>query len=246
MSRTRFPTLLLMTAGVAAISLAPQGCVENRSSLYIVGVLAKSDDCSVVFDPGQPRLGRGLFDSMIAVSQVAPGQFETAAYAPPVLIGNQLVPQGDNQRLRTETSRIDLRGAEVALVEVESGAELVRFSTTASGSVNPTPSATPGFFGSTVMMIPPAMNLPDGEYLAKVRVHGITLGGQEIESGEFHFPIQVCSGCSVSFNAESLNAGQCIAGSDEASLCRPGQDGPTDCTVCMAIRGPNDPLCHPG
>ena len=244
MSRTRFPTLLLMTAGVAAISLAPQGCAENRSTLYIVGVLAKTSDCTVTFDPGQPRIGRGLMDTLVSASQVAPGQFETTAYSPPVLIGNQMVPQGSPDQLRTETSRIDLRGAEVAL-EAVGGSELVRFSTTASGSLNPSPSSTPGFFGSTVMMSPPAMNLEDGEYLAKVRVFGVTLGGQDVETGEFHFPIQVCSGCSLSFSAESLAAGQCIPG-DEASLCRPGQDGPTDCSVCMAIRGPNDPRCHPG
>lgn len=224
MSRTSYPTLLLMAAGVATICLAPPGCADNRSTLYVVGVLAKSEDCTVTFDPGQPRIGRGLMDTFVALG----------GYAPPLLIGNQMVPQGNNDQLRTETSRVDLRGAEVRLSAV-GGAELANFSTTASGSINPAPSTAPGFYGTTVMMVPPGLNPPDGEYIASVRVFGVTLGGQDVETGEFLFPIQVCSGCSL--------MGDCSPTTEEpVGACRPGQDGPTDCRVCAAIRN-NDPAC---
>lgn len=236
MSRTAYRTLLSMALGALLGLPCLFGCADNRSTLFIAGVLAKTEDCTVTFDPGQARIGRGLMDRQFAGS-----------YTPPLLVGNQMVPQGNNNQLRTETSRITLEGAEVRLTEVESGAEVRAFTTPISGVVNPTPATAPGFYGAHVMLIPPAGAggaVADGEYVAQVRVYGVTLGGQDVESGEFRFPIEVCTGCSIFFSSDSIAAGACVPGSGTpVGSCRPGEDGPTDCTVCQRIIGPNS--CNP-
>src|SRR5690606_16157674 len=125
------PRTLLATTATAALGLVGfSGCADNHSTLFVVGVLARSDDCSgYIFDPGQPRLGSGLMDKLMV-----------DGYSAGLLLGNQLVAQGNNDQVRTETSRIALQGAEVRLTQAETGAQLAHYTTTISGTVDPSPS----------------------------------------------------------------------------------------------------------
>lgn len=215
------PRNLFASAAVllALGSVGVAGCADNRSSLYIVGVLAPptGTECGVTYDAGQGRIGRGTMDKVL-----------TSSYSPQVLIGNQLVPQGNNDQLRLETSRVDLLGAEVSLSRA-GGGQVASFTTNVSGSINPAPSANPGYGGAEVTMIPSGLDPEPGEYLATVRVFGRTLGGRELETGDFNFPIIVCEGCLISgFNA----AGECLPPTGNPELpCTPGEDASVHCIL---------------
>jgi hypothetical protein len=83
----------------------------------------------------------------------------------------------------------------------------------------------------------------------RFRVYGTTLGGKEIESGDFDFPIVVCEGCLVSYPASALDPnsppGQYLCGStaettEEERICFFGQDQRFSCTMCAGF----DPICR--
>lgn len=209
---------LLVTAPFAL--LGPVACADNKSTLFIRHVLAKPDDCLFKPDPAGAFIGQGTLDL----------QF-TDTYAPFVLVGNQMVAQGDDDTLKTETSRIQLQGAEVSLTTA-AGSEVANYTTTISGTIDPEPGADAGYGVTQVVMVPPgAVNAP-GSYIANVTVFGETLGNQDVETGEFNFPIEICDGCLVFFNKDSQDAGTCVAPTgDPVGLCLPGQDGPTDCSL---------------
>src|SRR5204863_1557151 len=85
------------------------------------------------------------------------------------------------------------------------------------------------------------------QVVSSVVVRGRTLGGNEVETGEFLFPISICSGCSVFFPAEANDPAQCYLcdatdSETPAPNCRPGQDRPIDCRLCA---GSNPGLCNP-
>jgi hypothetical protein len=72
--------------------------------------------------------------------------------------------------------------------------------------------------------------------VAEVRVFGHTLGGDEIESAIFNFPIDVCYGCLVAFPLEAVENGSCLNATEAApdfDGCRAGQDDPIDCRACV-------------
>ncbi len=218
--------------GFTALALSLWGCEDNNSSVYIVDALAPDSECVFTFDAGSLRLSRGLMDKAA-----------TDRYVAGILVGNQLVPQGDDELLKTETNRISLRGAEVRL-RTAAGGDIVSYTTNAAGTIDPNSGADPGFGGTTVVLIPPGLDLPPGEYVSAVKVFGETLGNQEVESNEFFYPIEVCDGCLVAFPEGVIDpsTGQCSAASGEdieLGICLPGQDGLTDCRLCL----PN-PACQ--
>lgn len=211
--------LALLVAAPFAL-LGPVGCADNKSSIFIRSVLAKPDDCLFVPDPASATIGQGTIDL----------QF-TDTYAPFFLVGNQLVPQGNDNTLKTETSRISLQGAEVSL-SATGGGQLANFTTTISGTIDPVNGPEPGYGVTQIVLIPPGAVSAPGSFIATVTVFGETLGNQDVETGEFSFPIEVCDGCLVFFNKESQDAGTCVAPQgDPEGLCQPGQDGPTDCSL---------------
>src|SRR5690606_8651239 len=109
-------------------------------------------------------------------------------YTAALLIGNQLTARGSREQLRTETSRVTLRGAEVRL-ETLKGAELApAFSSTATGFVDAAAGTDPSLSVMYASLIPASISstLPQGTVVAKVRVFGNTLGGQDVESAELH------------------------------------------------------------
>jgi hypothetical protein len=77
--------------------------------------------------------------------------------------------------------------------------------------------------------------------IAGIRVFGTTLGGKEITSGEFTFPIDVCYGCLIDYPLEAVNdsggPARVCQGSTEGistSQCIRGQDALIDCRECAA------------
>lgn len=241
---------LSMVAG--AITVGASACADNESSLFIRQVLVPSgSDCSYSADPGSAALMLGVMDLAF-----------TREYWGGLLVGNQLVGRGSADVLRAETSRFRAEGAEV---EIETtGGELVNsFTVPVSGFADPGRGTEPGWGVVHAVLIDGAT----GEALASsfaegqrspvvgrvvvvVKVYGRTLGGQELETGEFRFPINVCYGCLVSFPPDAtdplLPTPNCAnVGSASADLpCFLGQDEPVDCRLCQSSGGPAG-LCLP-
>ena len=233
--------LVLGLAGFSAISLP--GCAENDSMMFIIGVYARKEgSCTPKADAGAPIWAGGVMDRLFA-----------SDYTAALLIGNQITERGSREQLRTETSRVSLKGAEVSLETLKGDPLVDPFSSTATGFVDAAGGTDPSLSVMYASLIPPSVapGLPEGTIVAKVRVFGTTLGGQDVESSELSFPIQICDGCLVSYPAEARDltadgteyvckvAGD-DAGSDSTNRnvdlpCTLGIDLPAPCTVCSSV-----------
>jgi hypothetical protein len=227
------------TCGSLALLGALSGCAENESSLFIVGVLSIDDnECVVEPRPEGPFLFSGTLDLALRTS-----------YAAPLLVGNQLTERGSRNQLRTETSRIRLEGAEVTL-EDANGGTIAEFTTLGAGFAHPAQDTAPGYGGFLADLIPAGAPVPEGQVVAAVKVFGTTLGGEELESAVLRFPIEVCTGCLVSYPPaaydKDLPAGAaylCATSPEKASGdnaegvlgCFPGQDRPVSCIHCASF-----------
>jgi hypothetical protein len=224
-------------------ALGASACSDNDSTLYIQGVLAAdAPACEFSSDPGAKTLLHGALDLAFR-----------SKYEGVVLVANQLAPRGDKKQLRTETSGLQIRGAEVVLT-TSTGSVLDSFSTNGGGFVGASRSETPGYGLAEVTMIPASRGSALAEELSKdrnlrrtlvarIRVFGDTLGGVEVTSGDFTYPIDVCWGCLVEYPLEAVVAagdgtgglvcGDALDGAT-ASQCVRGQDAPIDCRTCAA------------
>lgn len=238
----RFSFKYLLALGAAGLSaMALPSCATNDSMIYIVGVAARQQGaCTVKGDLTTPILAKGTLDRLFATEYVAA-----------LIVGNQLMQRGSRERVRTETSRVSLKGAEVKLENAQ-GDELVpAFSSVGTGFVDASDgqSAAPAAMFATIIPNSVMGKLPAGTVVSKVRVFGTTLGGEDVESGELLFPIEVCDGCLVSYPAEARDPAadsttyQCLltstatatAASDTAAPCSLGIDLPVPCTACSGL-----------
>jgi len=253
----RRPTLksslsaLLLTLG--SLALVPS-CAENNSSLFAMGVMrldpatciAKADDTATL-------LAGGILDIAFRSN-----------YTGFILVGNQLTERGSREQLRTETSRIVLRGAEVILTTVDGKTTLGNYSTIGTGFVHAASADVPGYSAMSVDIIPSALGASDavrqaGTVLAKIRVFGDTLGNTAVTSSELDFPIRICEGCLVTYPNTAIDqtlppgsAYKCTItpsaaqATDEEPPCIYGQDDSFECTACSgALSICRDPAQNP-
>lgn len=236
---------LTVSMVVGAIGVGASACADNESSIFIRQVLVpSSSDCSYTADPGSTARLEGVMDLAF-----------TRQYTAGLLIGNQLVERGSSDLLRAETSRFRAEGAEVE-IETTAGDLLQSFTVPVSGFADPGSGTSPGWGVVSAVLIDSetgaglASGFTQGERSSVVgrvvvvaRVFGRTIGGQEIESGEFRFPISVCYGCLVSFPPEATDPLQtrpnCANTGEGASNvdapCAMGQDDPVDCRLCQSM-----------
>lgn len=212
----------LVTFHVLALGAALSGgCVDNRATLYIESVLAQDpagEECDLT-PPGDLYMGSGRFD---------PGS--GGAYIAHLVIANQMVPLGDNDTLRPETSRIQMEGAEVSIPGQEP------FTVPFAVTVQPDASTNPGYITAGVPLM--TSDVGPGNYQVKVVVFGKTLGGLNVESGEFVFPITVYRSGTLAYCGtfdEMTEAGYAVdpcgrEGQDGYRYaCAPGQPQPPGC-----------------
>jgi hypothetical protein len=196
---------------LCALLTAATGCVDNDSTLFIVQVQAATADneCVISPDPGALFRSRGLLDVSLQQS-----------YGAGLLVGNQLVRRGDANRLRTETGRVQLYQADVEVYDY-TAALISSFSQPISGFVDVSTGTDPGFGVTNVMLIDPnaAVAATGGgtEVVAQVKILGETLGGLEVETGFWSFPIVVCNGCITIVEPETCE-------DDIIPSCSIGQD----------------------
>jgi hypothetical protein len=237
--------LTLLGVALAATTFTP-ACEENDQSIFIRGALAPAQNrlngiCVYTDDPEQAQLFEGTFDVAVRDS-----------YILILLVGNQLIARGDTANVRAESNRVHLNGAIVRVTD-PNGALIGEFTSLGSGFADPQNSNTPAFGSIAVTGIDAPTQARIGGGLAggqtrlvvaNVKVFGRTLGGNEIETGEFQLPIRVCNGCLISFAGGDDPATPGVdcnlpiptsgAGGGTVILpCRPGQDELTPCQACL-------------
>lgn len=250
MSRIRSSVVLVLSAAVVAAATAP-ACADNDMSIFVVGMMAPPQartaaGCTYIADPTSAQLlGAGTIDAAL-----------TSGYLGVLLVGNQLIPRGDPANTRAESNRVHLQGA-VVKVQDPNGTVISEFtSTAANGLVNPQNNNTPGFsiIGVTLIDQATAQQLAGGlpdfgsrRVEAHVKVFGRTLGGVDVESGDWFIPINVCKGCLIDFsqNTDPLVQPQpnCKRATTAATVnapCALGQDERIPCSSCLSLK-----ICNP-
>lgn len=208
------------------------GCADNESSIFVRQVMQLSAPaCKTTGDPTAPSLLYGVLDV---------GAAKQAGYQATLLVGNHLVPRGSQQQIRTETARVNLRGA-VVRIEDANGNTLQNYTLDATGFVDPGTDTQPGWGLLSTTLIPPgtpALNW----VTVRVKVFGQTLGGKDVESDELTFPINLCYGCLVDYPdaANTITDGtgyECGSTTQAQSLTEPciiGQDDRVPCPFCVS------------
>lgn len=216
--------------------MAASGCADNKSALFIRGVeVVTSPSCEAKAEPTAATWGGGLMDVAL-----------TNHYWAALIVGNQLTERGSRSQVRTETSRVTIRGAVINIVDPATGKSRLKFTTDATGFVDPASGTTPGYGVVWAKIIPGSLGLgPNQNVTVKVHVFGDTLGGREIESTDLTYPVSTCNGCLVSFPSDAYDPANPSAGctGDPGSATEPcfiGQDQPVDCRLCT-----QNPACTP-
>jgi hypothetical protein len=241
MRRSSLKSLFAVSVACLGATVLPS-CATNDSMMFIIGVYARKQGvCTPKPENDSPIWARGVLDRLFADEYVAA-----------LLVGNQLTTRGSREQLRTETSRISLKGAEVQLETLEGDPLADAFSSNGTGFVDAASGTDPSLTIMYASLIPGSVagTLPTGTLIAKVRVFGDTLGGQEVESSELAFPIEVCDGCLVSYPAGARDLAadgtsyQCKVATEESDgsaaeadlPCQVGVDLPVPCTACSGYR----------
>ena len=229
MSFAKKMTLGLLMAGAG---LTASSCVDNDSSFFIYGVMdINRAQCIAHPDAAAVLLASGVLDRYFA-----------NGYEAALLVGSHLTERGSREKLRTETSRLSITGAHITLYGTNGAA--IEIDSAATGLVNPASGTDPGIAAVFARLVRPEDmdNLgEDGQIIARIKILGTTLGGQDIESAEFDYPISLCTGCLVSYPASSIDPSDpylCTGGdmetSTESNICFIGQDYPFDCGYCAS------------
>jgi hypothetical protein len=227
----RFPKTMAAGLFLALAGLSGTSCVDNNSSFFIYGVMdVNSTQCLAQPDSTSVLLSAGTLDRAFA-----------NGYEAALLVGSHLTERGSREKLRTETSRLSITGAHITLYGTNGAA--LTFDTPATGLVNPASGTDPGLaavFARLVRYEDMANLGADGQIIARIKILGTTLGGQDIESGDFDYPITLCTGCLVRYPSEALSptAGYtCDVASDtvtDQNICFLGQDRSFPCTYCAS------------
>jgi hypothetical protein len=233
-------------------------CAHDDSTIFVQSVLAPQlvapgTGCAYTNDPTQPTIDEGLLDIDLRDS-----------YSAAFLLANQLVPRGDPSAPQTETSFVNIKGAVVRITDAASGALVSPpFTSLASIVISPAQGSTPGYGAITDITLLDQTTvanlgaLINGErrLLVFTKFFGTTLGGQYVESNDFQFPIDVCSGCLISFSAADISS-KCqnvncfgnsttMMGSTVTVPCN-FEDFAVDCSACKGPIGtPCNPACIP-
>jgi hypothetical protein len=202
--------LVLFTLGVLA---AGPGCVDAEAPFFIISAMAPSCDTITV---DSPVLGRGVMDLRYK-----------CGYDAVLLLGNQLVRRGDDNTLKTETSRVSVTRFDVQLLDASENpitrpdGSAAEFSYPSTGFVD---AGRAGQFGkglSSTLLVDGATAQAIGDTLldtdatndittiiARVTGFGRTLGGTDVKTRPWDFPIEITYGslCSCGPDATSENA----------------------------------------
>ena len=242
----------LVAAGLALGVVMP-ACADNNQTVFIRGFLAPSANrqngiCVYSDDPQQPQLFGSRMDVGI-----------TDSYFGVILFGNQLNPRGDSLNNRAESNRVQIFGGVVRVTNPD-GSLIREFTSSSVGFADPQQNNAPdyGVMGMVVVDAPTkdllVGALPNRTVsktiIINVKIFGKSLGGEDVESGEFHQPMEVCNGCLVDFSSGNEETSKvqpnCLkplaagGGGGAIKPCFSGQDEGTPCQTCAGRK-----VCDP-
>jgi hypothetical protein len=208
-ARIGFSTALLVALSTAA-------CVDNNTTLFIqqVQAISATNSCEATADPTAAFWSSGTMDLAL-----------TAEYNAMLLVGNQLVSRGNADTMRPESARVQLYSADVSVFDA-GGGTVGEFSLPVAGFVDVGTGDTPGYGLVHVPLIDAGTSAaiaPGQTVVARVKIYGSTLGGIDVETGYYDFPIVVCQGCiacTCPSSADSEYVVACQAGQNEGIDCR--------------------------
>jgi hypothetical protein len=218
---------------LAASALSALGCVENNVSIFIRGVTKEERDEDCIVTPGVDTvlLLRGALDKGYG-----------GGYLAALVVGNQLMARGDADTLKPESNRVQFHKVEVEVFDFF-GNSLGFTEQPVSGFAEHAQQTDPGYGVVKAVLIEPAIaalvNTTAGPttVVARTQVFGRSIGGIEVETGLWDYPIDVCAGCLTTFP----NGCQKLKCEDEKlNPCRRGQDDPLD---CREVAPPNATSC---
>jgi hypothetical protein len=210
--------------------------------------------CVVEPNPEGPFISHGVLDVAFRREYIAG-----------LVVGSQIVSQGNRTQLRTETSRVRIEGIEARVEDALGALAWGPHTIPATGFIDPAADVSPSYgvvdgtligsdFGARMALLLSSDTTRTGKHFTSIsKVFGHTLGKQAVESGEFRFPITICFGCLIYYPSEAndpkvLPNPNCdlplATGSSLNTGCSPGQDETVDCRVCKATY-PNNPICEP-
>lgn len=219
---------------IALVVVVASGCAENRSSFFVKQVLVAEEGCSVDASDTTRFRTRGVLDLAFSHN-----------YSLPILVANQMTSRASATDLVTETNGVQIEGANVRIWQggVAEGTPWGFYQPT-SGYVEPE-----GESATWVLVLPEAYfqsnygvseNNPCGSGLPPlvtvgVEVLGTTTGGQEIDTPEFFFSVDLTCGGLVTCPPDSADENGFLCAStdapESAPAC-PGQDELIDCRLC--------------
>lgn len=214
----------LVLVGAVAAPIGP-GCVQAEAPFFIRSAKALSCD-EITVDSAD--LGRGRMDVRYACS-----------YSAVLELGNQLVKRGDETKLQIETSRISVTAFDVEILDAGGSAitnstgAAAAFTFASTGFIDPSSSGNPGYGLASALLVDGATAQTlaaqgGGTIIARITAHGRTLGGNDLTSRPFDFPIDVCVGCLCAQPADDTCVGSMSAPKEQCFL---PQDVPFDCRL---------------
>lgn len=211
-----------------ALILALTGCVADGGDegFNIVNNLAPADNCALT--PGGAFLARGTIDKQ------SPN---------PYVLTPEFVSRITTGEVAEYQRTIALRGANIEVINAETGVSLKKFKSLFSASLAPMGSTTAAFDIVPVDVIQMSGATPTKrvQLVAKVTAFGALGGsGDNIDGVPYEYPVTVCDGCVANIlGACPLPAGTEV-GTSTPNSCNQFQDGSLQC--CM---GPSGPICPP-
>ena len=242
----------VVVVGMAAAAAVP-ACATNDQTIFIRSALAPSINrqmggCIYTNDPTQASLFEAKADLGV-----------TDSYTTVLLVGNQMIPRNDQLDNRAESNRVHINGAIVRVTEAD-GTLIREFTSLATGFADPASTGTPSYatIGVTALdaptrdiILPTLPNrIVSRTILINIKAFGTSLGGKDVESGEFQLPMQVCNGCLVDFSTGNDETAKvqpncakplAMALSPTTSPCFQGQDELVLCQTCIGRREACDP-----
>ncbi|MCH2107699.1 MAG: hypothetical protein MK135_00075 [Polyangiaceae bacterium] len=182
--------------------------------MYLTAV---TSPCTVEFDSNSPQFLSPTYHAL-----------SLAGYQGALMVASQLTSFADEDLLKTETSTIQIQGAEVLLTTADKATVLAEYSTVVTTTITPERN-NPGYGGVVVDLIPAGLELDTSisEVLSRVRVFGKTLGNTKVESNYFeqpiavdHLPDDACTASEVFSRIEAFELD---------FVCFPGQDQTPGC-----------------
>jgi hypothetical protein len=231
--------------GVAAVSALTIACAHNDQTLFIQGVMPPPATqtggvCSYTTSQTSAFLFSGTYDVGLG-----------ASYPLVMQLGNQMLPRSTGvaaDPIHAESSRISLQGADITITHPDGSAvqradgSNASFETLGSAFVDVGSGGTPGLGilgvtgidqGTTkalcTQLTDPGQRI---DLVLNVKVFGKTLGGTDVESQNFTFPVSVCKGCLVD-RSDGCAVSATPVATTGAKPCSPGADVPITCGSCV-------------